>query len=318
MRSHDDAAAGFSITGLLDSTMQTRERFPVEEVLVANISDHPANVAYSMDETDIASLAQSIKENGLTDLPLVRRLDDGSLQMISGHRRKAAYALLAKEDDTYLKMPCRIIEGIDDTQAVTLLHTANYFVRALTVTERAAATVALGIEVKRLKQTDAAYAHMRAADIKADIISNQTGRKVSGKTILREEKLARQIASDLIAPWAAHADCGNLTAAAVESLCALSASEQETLFYHMPKNCTSKRDMSDYVRRATSPEHSADPRLLRALKALASFADSAPKSLCAQDSKALAEIASVSSNLVSQDKSPKGRRAKVSEAISSK
>lgn len=318
MRSHDDVAASFTITNLLDNSKQTRDRFPVEEVFVSEIADHPANVAYSMDEADIASLAQSIKDNGLTDLPLVRRLEDGNLQMISGHRRKAAYALLARDDDAYLRMPCRIIEGIDDTQAVTLLHTANYFVRALTVTERAAATVALGMEAKRLKQTDAAYANMRAADIKADIISSQTGRKVSGKTILREERLARRIAADLIAPWAKEADHGNLTAAAIESLCELPASEQKTLFHHMPKNCTSKRDMSDYVRRASSPEHSADPKLLRALKALTSYVHSAPKSPCAQDSQILAEIASVSSNAVNQGKSPKGRRAKASEAISSK
>ena len=36
-----------------------------------------------------------------------------------------------------------MIEGIDDERAVTLLHAANYFTRALTVTERAAATEAL-------------------------------------------------------------------------------------------------------------------------------------------------------------------------------
>lgn len=318
MKSHDDVAASFSITGLLDTSKQTRERFPVEEVLVADITDHPSNVAYSMDESEIESLANSIKDNGLTDLPLVRRLDDGSLQMISGHRRKAAYALLSKDDDAYLRMPCRIIEGIDDAQAVTLLHTANYFVRALTVTERAAATVALGLEAKRLKQTDAAYANMRAADIKADIISNQTGRKVSGKTILREEKLARRIAADLIEPWAKEADHGNLTAAAIEALCELPFTEQKTLFCHMPKNCTSKRDMSEYVKRAAGPEHSADPRLLRALKALTSYVDSHVKNPCAQDSQILAEIASVSSNAIKQVKSPKGRRDKASEAISSK
>ena len=38
--------------------------------------------------------------------------------MISGHRRKAAYALLAKDDPAYERMPCRVIEGIDDEVAV--------------------------------------------------------------------------------------------------------------------------------------------------------------------------------------------------------
>ena len=64
----------------------------------------------------------------------MRKVGDGSWQMVSGHRRKAAYALLAKDDPAYEKMPCRVIEGIDDERAVTLLHAANYFTRALTVT----------------------------------------------------------------------------------------------------------------------------------------------------------------------------------------
>ena len=52
------------------------------------------------------------------DLPLVRKLANGSWQMISGHRRKTAYAMLANDDDSYSKMPCRVIEGIDDAQAL--------------------------------------------------------------------------------------------------------------------------------------------------------------------------------------------------------
>ncbi len=52
-------------------------------------------------------------------------------------------AVADNADHPYERMPCRVIEGIDDERAVTLLHAANYFTRALTVTERAAATAAL-------------------------------------------------------------------------------------------------------------------------------------------------------------------------------
>ncbi len=60
-----------------------------------------------MDEAGIAQLAKGIRRRGLTDLPLVRKLDDGGLaQMVSGHRRKAAYALLAaEEDENTLRFP---------------------------------------------------------------------------------------------------------------------------------------------------------------------------------------------------------------------
>lgn len=181
MSSPSQVAAGFTITGLLDGASRTRGRYPVSEIAVADIADHPANAAYSMDPTGIAELAESIREDGLTDLPLVRKVGDGSWQMVSGHRRKAAYALLAKDDPAYEKMPCRVIEGIDDERAVTLLHAANYFTRALTVTERAAATEALRGDAVRLRSEDPSLSGMRVDDVKAAIIERQTGRKVSGK-----------------------------------------------------------------------------------------------------------------------------------------
>lgn len=218
MSSPSQVAAGFTITGLLDGASRTRGRYPVSEIAVADIADHPANAAYSMDPAGIAELAESIRADGLTDLPLVRKVGDGSWQMVSGHRRKAAYALLAEDDPAYERMPCRVIEGIDDERAVTLLHAANYFTRALTVTERAAATEALRGDAVRLRSEDPSLSGMRVDDVKAAIIERQTGRKVSGKTIAREERLARRIAEDLSPEWAAEADRGNLSAEAVRSL----------------------------------------------------------------------------------------------------
>lgn len=140
----DDIAKRFSLAGVLDEDRQAKQRFPVEEIEVAAIEDHPANVAYSMDEDGIKSLAESIRKDGLTDIPMVRRKPDGGFQMLSGHRRKAAYALLAKDDPAFGRMPCRVVEDVSDDQAVTLLHTANYFTRELNVIERAKATQALG------------------------------------------------------------------------------------------------------------------------------------------------------------------------------
>lgn len=49
MSSPSQVAAGFTITGLLDGASRTRGRYPVSEIAVADIADHPANAAYSMD-----------------------------------------------------------------------------------------------------------------------------------------------------------------------------------------------------------------------------------------------------------------------------
>lgn len=197
MSSPRDAARAFTISGLLDEGTATRRRFPIEEIEVSDIAEHPGNAVYSMDEASISRLAESIRKDGLTDIPLVRKLPDGGFQMISGHRRMAAYRLLAAEDDDYARMPCRIVEGVTDEQAIALLHAANYFTRELTVTERAAATRALGAEVERMRGSDPRLSGMRTEDIKAEIISSQTGRKVSGKSIQRQEALASTIENDL-------------------------------------------------------------------------------------------------------------------------
>lgn len=223
-------ASGFTISGLLDKNAATRSDYPIERIPVGEIADHPENTAYSMDDAGIAQLAKSIEKEGLTDLPLVRKLDDGSWQMVSGHRRKAAYAMLAEEDERYAQIPCRIIRGISDEQSVMLLHAANYFVRNLTMTERAAASRALGMEVERMRVENPELSGMRTEDIKAAIISEQTGRKVSGKTIQRQESLARKIEEDLVAGWREAALSDSLSADAVNALAKMEPDEQERLF----------------------------------------------------------------------------------------
>lgn len=248
MSSTSDVAKAFSISGLLDEKSKTRERFPVLEIDVDDIAAHPANVAYSMDASAIKQLASSIKRDGLTDLPLVRRLDDGGYQMISGHRRLEAFRLLAEDDESFSRIPCRIVEGITDAQAITLLHTANYFVRSLTVTERAYATEALGIEAERLRAEDPSLKGKRTEDIKAEMIERQTGKSVSGRTILRDEKMAKTIQSDLSRNWAIEANEGRLSASSVEILKGLPREKQTRLYVSRPAGL-SKKETTEYLKR---------------------------------------------------------------------
>lgn len=303
MSSPSDVARGFSISGLLDSAARTNGRFRVVEIPVGDIADHPGNAVYSMDEAGVRALAESIKENGLTDLPLVCKLPDGSWQMISGHRRKAAYALLAEDDPAFAKLPCRVAEGVDDARALALLHSANYFVRALTVTERAAATRALGLEVERLRAEDPALSGRRTEDIKADIIAGQTGRRVSGKTIKREEALADKIACSLADEWRAAADAGKLSARAVDALAALPHAEQSEVArragFDGDAEGASKRELSARVIAAVGNGAGPDPSLARALRAVEAFSRRAAEPGQA-DLEALEEIARTAGAIVSR------------------
>lgn len=296
MNSPKDIATGFSISGLLDESSKTRERFPVAEIDVDAIAEHPENVAYSMDEASLKTLAASIRKDGLTDLPLVRKLDDGGFQMISGHRRLAAFRLLSVEDEAFSKIPVRIIENITDEQAVTLLHTANYFVRALTVLERARATEALGITVDRLRDEKPSLAGVRSSDIKAAIMSEQTGRQISGKTIQRDESLARVINSKLSREWAKEANEDNLSATAISILKDLPRTKQAQLYLDRPAGLT-KKGVTDYLKDALEMERPVDKRLVRARDDIRSYASSLGSDTPEADRAAILDIKRIAARL---------------------
>lgn len=319
MSSAKDIARNFTVSSLLDASAKTRMRFPVSEIALEDIAEHPGNDAYSMDEKGIESLAASIREQGLTDLPLVRKMDGGCYQMLSGHRRKAAYALLAKDDDAFQKLPCRIIENVTDEESLMLLHAANYFTRSLTVTERAAATRALGIEVERRRAEDAALKGVRTEDVKAAILTEQTGRKVSGKTIKRQEALAELIETRLIDAWHAKADAGMMSASCIESVAELSEADQVDLYDNLPGNATSKSSISEYVDAALAESKAesekvsrerelaallregvhphTDTRLKMALSAIRNYLESPPEGTQDPDLKAASLLRCLSDHL---------------------
>ena len=273
---HDDIAKRFSLAGVLDEDRQAKQRFPVEEIEVAAIEDHPANVAYSMDEDGIKSLAESIRKDGLTDIPMVRRKPDGGFQMLSGHRRKAAYALLAKDDPAFGRMPCRIVEGVSDDQAVTLLHTANYFTRELNVIERAKATQALGIQVERMRAENPELKGVRTAELKAAIIRNQPGRNVSPATIKRQEQTARRVEQGLTEDWRSEAIEGNLSDTDIATLGAMDPDAQARLYKEKSSANAGKADTSKLIREAGGPGAEAVGKLVaKALKTLRKAAGAA-------------------------------------------
>ncbi len=189
-----------------------------------------------MDEASISALADSIKRNGLTDLPLVRRLSDGGFQMISGHRRKVAYALLAEGDGAFASIPCRIVDGIDDAQAEVLLHTANYFTRESTVMERARATRALGLQVKQMRAENPELKGERTSEIEAAIIRAQTGKVIASRTIEHNEQTARLIETKLIDSWKNLALKGRVSGRNVRRLAKMNPEEQLQAFERAQKS----------------------------------------------------------------------------------
>lgn len=84
--------------------------------LIQPFPDHPFRVE---EGEELEQLKQSIWENGVMSPAIVRRMADGSFQMISGHRRMAACKALGLE-----RMPV-IVREMDDDIATAMMVEAN-------------------------------------------------------------------------------------------------------------------------------------------------------------------------------------------------
>ena len=88
----------------------------IEEVnisLIDNFKNHPFKV---LDNEEMQTLENSIKNNGLMEAVIIRPKDDGRFEMISGHRRLMACKKLGLET-----IPCRIRELTDDEATIYMV-----------------------------------------------------------------------------------------------------------------------------------------------------------------------------------------------------
>lgn len=106
----------------LFSTEEERQEAKLEKIVsipidkISDFKNHPFHVI--MDE-DMLKLIESIKENGILIPALVRPKDDGTYEMISGHRRKYAMSHIG------LKEMNAIVRELDDDQATILMVDSN-------------------------------------------------------------------------------------------------------------------------------------------------------------------------------------------------
>ena len=106
----------------LFSTEEERQESKFEKIVsipidkISDFKNHPFHV--TMDE-DMLKLIDSIKENGILIPALVRPKDDGTYEMISGHRRKYAMSHIG------LKEMNVIVRDLDDDQATILMVDSN-------------------------------------------------------------------------------------------------------------------------------------------------------------------------------------------------
>lgn len=109
----------------LDSLFTTQEqrdeakRDSVQDIPISQISDFPEHPFKVKQDEAMLEMAESVRQYGVLVPGLVRQLEDGSYQMVSGHRRKLA-SELAGRDTT----PC-IVRDLTDDEAVIIMVDSN-------------------------------------------------------------------------------------------------------------------------------------------------------------------------------------------------
>lgn len=230
------------------------------------IQSHPEN-DFTMDERELQELVDSIRSEGLGQLPLVRQLPDGACQMIAGHRRLEAYRRLAREDASFARIPVTLVDDLDDARARVLLNVTNLVTRRLSQEERGARYAAIGREVPALRATDASLKGVRTNDIIARIVTEETGQAVSPATVKRaiaaEKRLreahdqAEQLTGELDENWRVEALAGALDPLTMRAISELTPQKQRDLFAEYQRKEMTPGQLKAHLK-AMRPKTSAD------------------------------------------------------------
>ena len=88
----------------------------IQEISLEQINNFPSHPYKVKDDESMVELVESIKTRGLIQPVLVRPLDDGTYEMVSGHRRKRAFELAGIE-----KIPARVKELTRDEAILSMV-----------------------------------------------------------------------------------------------------------------------------------------------------------------------------------------------------
>lgn len=155
----------------LDSLFTTQEqrdeakRDSVQDIPISQISDFPEHPFKVKQDEDMLEMAESVQQYGVLVPGLVRQLEDGNYQMVSGHRRKMASELAGRDT-----IPC-IVRDLTDDEAVIIMVDSN-------------------LQRERVLPSEKAFAYkmkleaMRRQGKRTDLTSTPVVEKLKGKDAL--------------------------------------------------------------------------------------------------------------------------------------
>lgn len=100
----------------IDENCEKHKRERLIEIPITKIRDFPEHPYKVKDDENMDELVESIKTRGLIQPVLVRPLDDGTYEMVSGHRRKRAFELADIE-----RIPARVQELTRDEAILSMV-----------------------------------------------------------------------------------------------------------------------------------------------------------------------------------------------------
>ena len=176
----------------LDSLFTTQEErdnpkiIQVTELPINIIKDFPNHPFKVIDDEYMDDMIKSVKARGVIMPAIVRKEDDGSYCMISGHRRKHA-AQLAGLD----KIPCIVMRLTDDEATILMVDTNIHQRLRLLPSEKAFAYKmkldAIKHQGKKLEDTSRPLVEKLEKILSADIVGKEAGE--SARTIQRYVRL---------------------------------------------------------------------------------------------------------------------------------
>ena len=113
--------------------IEAKNNFNVQYIDIKDIERNKKNF-YEIENVD--ELAEDIKMNGLNHNLVVRKLDNGKYELISGERRYTALTQLVEQgNEIFALVPCKVIESNDIDSEIILIQ-ANAQTRELTEIEK--------------------------------------------------------------------------------------------------------------------------------------------------------------------------------------
>lgn len=217
----------------LDSLFTTQEqrdeakRDSVQDIPISQISDFPEHPFKVKQDEAMLEMAESVRQYGVLVPGLVRQLEDGSYQMVSGHRRKLASELAGRDT-----IPC-IVRDLTDDEAVIIMVDSNLQRERVLPSEKAFAyKMKLDAMRRQGQRTDLTFRPMVEKLESVEKMGRDTGE--SGRQIQRYIRL-----TNLIPEILDMVDDGRIAFRPAVELSYLTEQEQSALYDTMGReDCT--------------------------------------------------------------------------------